>query len=120
MPSDRRGFSFYGDNAKAYNSREPEVLLAGAAGTGKSLAWLVKILTLCDKYPGARVLIVRKTRESLTESTLVTWERDVLGPQHPVLTKSPTLRRVRPKPERTVETLSTVPDALRGQRGGTS
>lgn len=31
-----------------------------------------------------------------------------------------TLRRVRPKPERTVETLSTVPDALRGQRGGTS
>lgn len=31
-----------------------------------------------------------------------------------------TLRRVHPKPERTVETLSTVPDALRGQRGGTS
>lgn len=30
-----------------------------------------------------------------------------------------TLRRVHPKPERTVETLSTVPDALRGQRGGT-
>lgn len=31
-----------------------------------------------------------------------------------------TLRRVRPTPERTVETLSTVPDALRGRRGGTS
>ena len=31
-----------------------------------------------------------------------------------------TLRRVRPKPERTVETLGTVPEALRGQRGGTS
>lgn len=31
-----------------------------------------------------------------------------------------TLRRVHPKPERTVETLSTVPDALRGHRGGTS
>lgn len=31
-----------------------------------------------------------------------------------------TLRRVRPKPERKVETLSTVPDALRAPRGGTS
>ena len=29
------------------------------------------------------------------------------------------LREVRPKPERTVDTLSNVPDALRGQRGGT-
>jgi hypothetical protein len=29
------------------------------------------------------------------------------------------LREVRPKPERTVDTLSSVPDALRGQRGGT-
>jgi hypothetical protein len=29
------------------------------------------------------------------------------------------LREVHPKPERTVDTLSTVPDALKGQRGGT-
>jgi hypothetical protein len=29
------------------------------------------------------------------------------------------LREVRPKPERTVDTLSTVPGALKGQRGGT-
>jgi phage terminase large subunit len=94
-PGSRRGFALHGDNAKAYNSREPEVLLAGAAGTGKSLAWLAKVLTLCGKYPGARCLVCRKTRESLTDSILVTWERDVLGPDHPVLTKSPTLRRVR-------------------------
>lgn len=50
---------------------------------------------VCRKYPGARVLIVRKTRESLTESVLVTWERDVLGPCHPILTRNPILRRVR-------------------------
>ncbi len=31
-----------------------------------------------------------------------------------------TLRTVEPTPERTVETLGAVPDALRGQRGGTS
>lgn len=95
MVAPRRGFAFFSDNAKAFNSKEPEVLLCGAAGSGKSLTWLVKILTLCDRYPGCRVLIVRKTRESLTESILVTWERDVLGPDHAVLTKSPTLRRVR-------------------------
>jgi len=93
--SGQKRFDFYGGNALAYNSREPEVLLSGPAGTGKSLAWLVKIYTLADYHPGARILIVRKTRESLTESILVTWERDVLGPDHPVLTKSPTLRRVR-------------------------
>jgi hypothetical protein len=30
-----------------------------------------------------------------------------------------TMRRVHPKPERTVDTLSNVPDALKGQRGDT-
>jgi hypothetical protein len=30
------------------------------------------------------------------------------------------LRRIDPTPARTVDTLGTVPDALRGQRGGTS
>ena len=30
------------------------------------------------------------------------------------------IREVHPKPERTVDTLSTVPDALRGRRGGTT
>ena len=69
--------------------------MAGAAGTGKSLAWLLKIYWVCRKYPGARCLIVRKTRESLTESVLVTWERDILGYSHPLLTTRPNLRKVR-------------------------
>lgn len=90
-----RRFDLYAANAAAFNSRDPEALLAGAAGTGKSLALLAKVLAVCGKYPGARTLIVRKTRESLTETVLVTWERDVLGPAHPVLTAAPTLRRVR-------------------------
>jgi PBSX family phage terminase large subunit len=90
-----RRFTFCGDNAHAYLSEEPEVLLAGAAGTGKTLMWLAKCLKVCDQFPGARVLIVRKTRESMTESVLVTLERDILGPSHPVLTKNPTLRRIR-------------------------
>lgn len=90
-----RRFDLYGGNSLAFMSKEPEILIAGGAGSGKSLAALVKILTVCDRYPGARCLIVRKTRESLTESVLVTWEQKILGHNHPILTRNPTLRRVR-------------------------
>lgn len=88
-------FDFYGDNARAYNSREPEILLAGPAGTGKSVVLLAKCLTLLDKYPGCRGLFCRGTRASLTQSGLVTWEQDVLGPDHKVLLRNPCKRRVR-------------------------
>jgi len=37
--------------------------------------------------PGIRCLILRQTRESLTESALVTFERDVLSPNHPLVTR---------------------------------
>lgn len=90
-----RYLEFRGPNAAAFNSKEPEILIAGPAGSGKTACLLAKVLTVCGKYPGARVLICRKTRESLTETALVTWERDILGPDHPVLTRNPTLRRVR-------------------------
>lgn len=86
---------FYGDNARAYNSREKAVLLSGPAGTGKSVALLAKCLTLLGKYPGARGLFLRKTRASLTESGLVTWERDILGPGHPVFARRRIQRRDR-------------------------
>ena len=90
-----RRLNFHSANAAAFNSKEPEVVLSGPAGTGKTATWLAKMLAVGDKYPGARMLIVRKTRESLTESVLVTWERDILGVDHPLLTKRPVLRRVR-------------------------
>jgi phage terminase large subunit len=72
-----------------------ECLLAGAAGTGKTLCNLLRVYWTSRIYPGARCLIVRKTRESLTETVLVTWERDILGSSHPLLTVRPNLRRVR-------------------------
>lgn len=55
-----------------------EVLLSGAAGTGKSfgvMAWLHGYLL---EHAGARALIVRKTHVSLTASTLVTLREKVL------------------------------------------
>jgi PBSX family phage terminase large subunit len=60
--------------------KDPEVLLAGPAGTGKSRAALEKLNFLALKYPGFRGLIVRKTRESLQQSALVTFETEVLVP----------------------------------------
>jgi phage terminase large subunit len=88
-------FDLYGGVAEGFNSRAEECLIAGPAGNGKTVANLLRVYWICRKYPRARVLIVRKTRESLTESVLVTWERDILGPTHPILVNRPILRRVR-------------------------
>jgi phage terminase large subunit len=60
------------------------VLLSGPAGTGKSRACLEKLHAACLRWPGTRVLIVRKTRASLTESALVTFEEKVLNDDSPV------------------------------------
>lgn len=60
--------------------RDDEVILDGPAGTGKSRSLLEKVhLALC-KYPGARGLMVRKTRTSLTSTGMVTFEEKVLHP----------------------------------------
>lgn len=58
--------------------RDHEVLLSGPAGTGKSRGELEKLHLCAQKYAGMRGLIVRKTRASLTQSALVTFERWVL------------------------------------------
>lgn len=57
-----------------------EVLLEGPAGTGKSRGWGEFLYKLTQKYPGTRGAVLRKTRVSLTESFLVTWENEVLLP----------------------------------------
>ena len=62
-----------------------EVVISGAAGTGKSRACLEKLHYYAQRYKGARILIVRKTRESLNESALVTLERDVFQSGAPML-----------------------------------
>jgi len=65
-----------------FGCRDEEVLLEGPAGTGKSRALLEKIhLALC-KYDGAKALIVRATRVSMTHSVLVTFEDKVLPVGH--------------------------------------
>ena len=64
-------------------ARDPEVLIEGPAGTGKTRAVLEYVNYLCEEYPGIRVLLYRKTRTSMSESVLVTWEEKVLWEGHP-------------------------------------
>jgi phage terminase large subunit len=65
--------------------KSPELILSGPAGTGKTRANLEKLFICADKYAGMRGLILRKTRESLTESALVTWETKVVPERHECL-----------------------------------
>ena len=58
---------------------EPAVLLEGPAGTGKSRAVLEKVKYLCQSYRDLRILLVRKTRESMSETVLATWENHVIS-----------------------------------------
>jgi len=80
--------SFYeprGAAKKLWKCREPEILYEGPAGTGKSRADLERVLAQATKYPGSRHLLCRKTRASMTESVLVTFENKVLPPGSPIL-----------------------------------
>lgn len=77
-------FEFRGKNADAQHNHDRELVLVGAAGTGKTLANLVYINRMMWTYPRLRVLIVRKIRADLAESALVTYERDVLGYDNPI------------------------------------
>lgn len=60
-----------------FKYRGREVLLSGAAGTGKSVGALMKVHLACMMTPKVRALIVRKTHASLASSTLVTFKEKV-------------------------------------------
>lgn len=57
--------------------RGSEVLICGAAGTGKSRTALEKVHLMCLLTPKVKALVIRKTAVSLTTSAITTYERDV-------------------------------------------
>ena len=71
----------YGGAKELWQCREDEILYDGPAGTGKTRAALEKCHLMAMKYPGARILLVRKTRASMSQSVLVTLEEKVFGNQ---------------------------------------
>jgi PBSX family phage terminase large subunit len=68
----------WGGCKEVFDSREPEVLISGPAGTGKSRACLEKLHLICLMTPNVRALIIRKTLSSLGSTALVTWRNFVV------------------------------------------
>lgn len=52
---------------------DPEVVAIGPAGTGKTFAACIKVHAIANDYPGARILMARKTLESLKSGALNTF-----------------------------------------------
>lgn len=77
-PKERAPWQPFGSAIDSWRSARREILLSGAAGTGKSRALLEKLHYCADKYKGMRGLIARKTRHSLSQTALVTYEQKVL------------------------------------------
>lgn len=92
-PVEQRAFEPRGAAELLLYDKRPEIILDGPAGTGKSRGCLEKGWILANKYPGSRGLIVRKTRASLTEAALVTFEQHVVPANHPCIQNQQ--RRVR-------------------------
>ena len=63
----------------AWRDTSPVLLLVGGAGSGKSRLAAEKLHAIALKYPGVTLLMVRKTRESMTNSTVLFMERTVIG-----------------------------------------
>lgn len=71
-----------GENERVLRSRARTLRVEGPAGTGKTMAILVKIHMICEAYPGARVLIVRARRTDLSP-TVIPEYMELVGPGHP-------------------------------------
>jgi phage terminase large subunit len=56
-------------------AHDNEVLISGAAGTGKSVGALMKLHLASLNTSGVRCLMARKTHSSLTSSSLVTFRQ---------------------------------------------
>lgn len=80
IPAGVKAYAPRGAALRVFYDRSPEVVTDGPAGTGKSRGILEKLYLVAEKYPGMRGLMVRKTRASLTQTAIVTWEKHVLGP----------------------------------------
>ena len=68
----------HGTAIDIFYDKSPSIMYSGPAGTGKSRAALEKMHLLMSKYKGSRALMIRKTRTSLTQSAMVTFEKFVI------------------------------------------
>lgn len=76
-----RDFIVRGAAADLFRDAGPEVAIVGSAGTGKTVAALMKLHADASAVPGLQALIVRQTHASLTASTLVAFRQFVAAPE---------------------------------------
>jgi hypothetical protein len=81
--TEQGGFAPRGAAKQLWQSRAPEVIIAGPAETGKTWACMQKLHALMWKYPGATAAIVRKSYASMHSTVLQTYRR-VIGKDSPV------------------------------------
>lgn len=72
-----RDFVVRGASADLFDFTGPELCVCGAAGTGKTVAALMKLHMDSWNVPGVQSLVVRQTHASLVASTLVAFEQFV-------------------------------------------
>jgi phage terminase large subunit len=72
-----RDFVVRGAAADLMRDQGKEALIVGSAGTGKTVAALMKLHADASRVRGLQALIVRQTHASLTASTLVAFEQFV-------------------------------------------
>lgn len=80
-----RPYEPFGGALELWLSESREVAIVGPAGTGKTRGVLELGYWRANEYPGSRHLFCRKTRASMTQSVLVTWESKVIPELDPVL-----------------------------------
>ena len=62
------GYVPHEQQRKFHEATESDVLYGGSAGGGKSVALVAEGLKWCARYPGLRVLLIRRTYDELEES----------------------------------------------------
>lgn len=85
QPSQARPIKYIGTysplswQVPAWRDQSLIMLLTGSAGGGKSRVAAEKLHGFCLKYPGAMALAMRKTRESMTNSTVLVLEGKIIA-----------------------------------------
>jgi hypothetical protein len=73
-------FRARGAIAQLFRSDALEIVVGGPAGTGKTRGLLEYLNYMASAHDNCRLSLLRKTRRSLTESAMVTFEQKVLHP----------------------------------------
>lgn len=73
-----RSITFRGGNQAAYDARDPEILVEGPAGTGKTRMVLELFNNLAHTFPGMKALVARKHKVTLATTCVATFRDKVL------------------------------------------